>query len=179
MSETNLASEVLSSDDIAFLVALANELKTQDRGGTAKPVIYQIQEHKKEWGYEEDWADGMDLFIGEQGEFFDDDVAGAKQFLVENYAVDGAMLANAETLKDVADICADRDIPATYTGYLDAETYKGFFLTQAALKQHIASNGHHYKNPVSCAQFGGFRNPELERLLAIVEKFASVTDPQQ
>ena len=173
-----MASDVLTSDDIAFLIALANELKTQDRAYTAKPVIYQIMEKKKEVGYEEDFADGMAVGIGDDSaEFYDNDVEGAKQFLVENYGFkDAAALAELKTLEDVADLCACLDVRAVYTGYRDTETFKGFFLTKAALKRHVEANHYHYTNPVSYAQYAGFRNPELERLLNIIEKFATVEE---
>lgn len=178
-SEEHPGDAVLTADDRAFLTTLANTLKTQDRAGTAKPVIYQILERKQDVGYEEAFADGMALGLGNDGVgFYDDDVDGAKRFLIEHYDVDAGMLSDLHTLQDVADWCERHDIPAVYTGYRDSETFHGFFLTHAALQEHMQANAYHYTHPVSYAHYAGFRNPELERLLAIVEKFATVDDPE-
>ena len=43
MSATQDLSAVLTPEDVEFLTALANELKTQDTAGTARPVIYQMR----------------------------------------------------------------------------------------------------------------------------------------
>ena len=180
-TKTQNPVEALTAEDLAFLTALANELKTQDTAHTRKPVIYQIVERAREVGVEEDYADGPTIGIGDDGAgFYDDDVAGAREYLMNLWEFDAreaAELKKAKTLEDIAQFCADRDdIRYVYTGYRDTETFKGFFLTKAALKRHIESNKHHYSNPVSYAQAAGWRNPELERLLTIIEKFATVEE---
>lgn len=88
-----------------------------------------------------------------------------------------AELKEAKTLEYIAQWCAYRDdIRCIFTGYRDTETFRGFFLTKAALKRHVEANHYHYNHPVSCARAAGWRNPELERLLNIVEKFATVEE---
>lgn len=78
-------------------------------------------------------------------------------------------------LDDLAAFCDTHDVNYRFIGYRDTETFQGFFLTLRALKQHVAHNDYHYHHPVSYAHAAGWRNPELERLLAIVEKFATET----
>ena len=60
--ETISVSEMLTSDDIAFdiafLAALARELVAQDRAGTVKPVFYQVEQRRRRFGFDGDYADG-------------------------------------------------------------------------------------------------------------------------
>ena len=179
MSATQDLSAVLTPEDVEFLTALANELKTQDTAGTARPVIYQIMERKKDPCIDPAYADGMVLALGEDGEeFFDEDVAGARAWLLEGFEWTPEELATidaASSLENLADFCEEHGVPYHFTGYRDIETFQGFFLTLHALRQHVERNDYHYKHPVSYAQAAGWRNPELKRLLAIVEKFATET----
>lgn len=174
--------DVLTADDRAFLVDLANQLKTQERLGTAKPVIYQILERIKDVAIDPDYADGMVLALGEDADVYEDDaIDEAKAWLLDGFDWSDAKLRQiheASTLSMLADFCEANEVTYHYTGYREVERFTGFFLTHSALQEHLASNGHHYKNPVSYAHYAGFRNPELERLLAIVERFATTTVEQ-
>ena len=177
MQEENRLCEVLTPDDVKFLTELANELKTQNTAGTANPVIYQIMERKKDPGIDPAYADGMVLYLGEDSEeFFDKDVAGAQSWLRDDeWTADELATINAAVcLNDLAAFCERHGVPYHFTGYRDSETFQGCFLTLRALNQHVAYNNYHYHHPVSYAQAAGWRNPELERLLAIVEKFAAI-----
>ena len=49
---------ILNKDDLGFLKAMAQELKTQDRRGTSKPVIYNILDINIRW--DNDCSDGFD-----------------------------------------------------------------------------------------------------------------------
>lgn len=171
---------VLTVDDLAFLTNLANELKTQDRAYTAKPVIYQIMEAKKEVCIDLAYADGPALALGDDATaFYDEDVEGARAWLLDGFDWTAETLddiRNATSLRELADFCEEHDINYHYTGFRDIETFTGFFLTKAALQRHVEANAYHYTNPVSYAQYAGFRNPELERLLTIIEKFATVAE---
>ena len=42
--------EILNEEDIEFLKNLAHDLKTQDRRGTSKPVVYQIIDRGEKQG---------------------------------------------------------------------------------------------------------------------------------
>ena len=177
MSETQDLSSVLTPEDMEFLKSLAHELLTQNTAGTAKPVIYQIMERKKDPGIDPAYADGMVLYLGEDSEeFFDKDVAGAQSWLRDDeWTADELATINAAVcLDDLAAFCERHGVPYHFTGYRDIETFQGFFLTLRALKQHVAHNDYHYHHPVSYAHAAGWRNSELEQLLAIVEKFAAI-----
>ncbi len=178
MSAPDPSHTPLTPDDIAFLTSLANALKTQDTASTAKPVIYQILQRKREIGIDPDYSDGIVLSLGDDHEEFDNqDVDRARAWLLEEFAWSPEELeriTSASCLEDFADFCEESGrVNYRFTGYRNIETYSGFFLTQRALLDHVQHNGHHYQHPVSYAQAAGWRNPELERLLRIVEQFAS------
>ncbi len=178
MSASEPSHTPLTPDDIAFLTSLANALKSQDTVSTAKPIIYQIRQRQREIGADPDDSDGIVLGLGDDDEaFYDKDVDGARAWLLEGFAWSPEELeriASASCLEDFADFCEESGrVNYRFTGYRNIETYSGFFLTQRALLDHVQHNGHHYQDPVSYAQAAGWRNPELERLLRIIEKFAS------
>jgi len=180
-AQTAPLSTILSDSDLDFLVTLANKLTTQDTAATRKPVIYQIIEQTKDIGIDSDYADGVALYLGDDGDtFYDQDVDGAREFLMNLWELDDSevtQLHEAQTLKDFAQVCADRDdIRYGYTSYRQSERFTGFFLTKDAADQHIQYNGYHYSHPMTYAQAAGWRNPELEHLLTIIEKFATPGD---
>ena len=184
MSEqTVVASNVLTTEDVEFLTALANELKTQDRHATAKPVLFQILENKPFIGIDPDFGVGEVLVLGDEGEsFFDDDVEGAREWLLDGVDwTDEALkqIQKASTLKELDDFLEESErFSHTLTGYVREETYKGAFLTKKALLEHVKHNAHHYTDPKPYATYV-WRNPELERLLTIIEKFATVEEVPQ
>lgn len=177
MQETHRLSDVLTADDWEFLTSLANELKTQDTACTAQPVIFQILERTQAVGMDPAYADGMILALGEDCiSFLEKDLAEARAWLREGFEwspEEIAKLDDASCLKDLAEFSDEHGVAYHFTGYRDSEQFKGFFLTRRALTEHVERNAHHYSNPVSYAQTAGWRNPELERLLGIIEKFAT------
>lgn len=88
--------EILNEADLSFLKELAHKLKTQDRRGTSKPVIYQI---------------------------------------------------------------------------IDRGEKQGAFLTLQSAERHLKENNYNYGKKAHVYVSYGWRNPELERLLNIIEKF--------
>lgn len=87
--------EILNEEDIEFLKNLAHDLKTQDRRGTSKPVIYQI---------------------------------------------------------------------------IDRGEKQGAFLTLQSAERHLKENNYNYSEKAHVYVSYGWRNPELEKLLYIIEK---------
>jgi len=169
-------NELLTIEDIAFLKKLANELAIQDTACTAKPVYYSILEKKIAVGIDENYAEGMCLG-GSEGETFLEKEE-AIEYVIENHfdeedddAEKIEELRGCEDLEEIYNFCDDHGIEMHYTGYNIEETYKEMFLTKAALKEHIRLNHYHYKEPVSFCHHA-WRNPELEKLLTIIEKFA-------
>lgn len=164
----------LTAEDLQFLRQLAHTLRTQDTAYSAKPVVFQVMEQKRRTPVDPAYADGMCLVLGEDGEeFFEDNLAQAKEFLSDDElsSEEMGLLDNVATLEDLKDFCDDAGIDYHWTGYEDDERYSGEFLTREACERHIAANRHHYRNPQVFAR-SLWRNPELERLLAILEKFA-------
>ena len=166
---------LLTEEDILFLKELANELKTQDTACTAKPVYYSIMQEDKEYGIDQGYADGM-CVIGDEGEVFTE-ANELVEWVFECYSPTEQQqeeLRNFTDIEEIYDYCNDNNIvdSLTYTGYRDIEKHDEMFLTKKALKKHVELNYYHYKkNPVSYAHHA-WRNPELEHLLKIVEKFA-------
>ena len=175
MSQHVRFTEVLSPDDVQFLTDLANALKTQDCAGTVKPVMFRVRESKKRIAMDPAYSEGRVLVLGEDGtEFFDTDVAEAKEFLQE-YEFDGkdtGELDGIDTLEGLATFCEEHGIDNFhFTGYEPYEQFTGDFLTRQACEHHIVGNRHHYTDPKVYTDHA-LRNPELERLLTIIEKFA-------
>ena len=166
---------LLTAEDLQFLRQLAHTLQTQDTAYSAKPVIFQVMEQRRRIPVDPDYADGMCLVLGEDGEeFFEETLDQAKEFLreAELSLEQEEALNKVSTLDELKDFCDDAGIDDYHwTGYADYERYSGEFLTREACARHISANRHHYCNPQVFAR-SVWRNPELERLLAILEKFA-------
>jgi hypothetical protein len=171
---------VLTKEDIMFLKELAIELKTQDRVATAKPVFYQVMEDKRIVGFDPDYSDQLVLLIGDEyDQFTDEELEEAKEFYINHWIdeednekiqeVESA--SNLEKLKEVIEQHDKTD--CTLTAYQDESVYHNAFLTKKACELHISRNGYHYNNPRIYVNHA-WRNPELERLLEIVEKFADI-----
>lgn len=172
----NPEADILTSDDVTFLVALGNELITQDRASTAKPVFYQVLQDHRRWGMDCDYADDVVFNLGEdEGEnFYSGQELALKYTILRDFELgndDKADLDAAEDLSAIHEICEHLGIPAHYTGYADEEVREGCWLTLAGVKRHIDANGYHYKNPRTYAAYSC--DPVFKRLLAIVEKFAT------
>ncbi len=172
---------VLTQEDIEFLRNLANELKTQDTGAQRRPVYIQVKEPIKLWGIDTDCADGVAIFIGDS---ISDGipcftVGEAKEDLMENYEIQEHRIAHLSTFDDVQEFCKEEDIDCRIGGYNNDERFHQFFLTFSAYEQHMRTNGHNYNHGSHSWLDSFFRNPQIERLIEIVEKFATVGDGGQ
>ena len=167
--------DTLTPDDIEFLRSLANELKTQNTCGTAKPIFIQILEVERVVGFDPDYSDGTVLLMGDDYTEIKT-IEDAKEFLGEYSWIDPDDLAGLRDLEDVREFCGHQDrIPCTLTGYKDTDRYHGCFLTRSGYDEHMRMNRHNYRHfhePAKPYAQYMFRNPQLERLLTIVEKFA-------
>jgi RNase H-fold protein (predicted Holliday junction resolvase) len=162
----------LTLDDIKFLKELAHELKTQDNVGTAKPIFFQIRENQRVYGMAEGYSDDVCLVIGDDGDSFDT-VEEAISHLIEYYELEEDEVNNLNdlnTLWEIEEYCQEHEINSFVVGYKEEPKYTGVFLTRSAIEQHIKLNHYHYKEPI-CYADHVWRNPQLEKLLEIVEKF--------
>lgn len=161
--------EILNKEDMDFLKGLAHQLKTQDRRGTNKPVIYQILDIDVRWDYSD--SDGFDE--------------------IRIYDNDGNVLENLEEMREniiknlemfeieeqkVKDYCIDEIISlykeAGYSvsyGHYE-KVLKNGFLTMKSAEEHLQANKHHYHEKAHIFVSYAWRNPELEKLLEIIEK---------
>ena len=162
--------EILTAEDVEFLAALANELRTQDRCATARPVLFQVCEPKRIFGFDPDYTDDIGLLMG-------DDYAEcvtleeAKEFLADREIGEGE-LAALDSLEAVNAYCERVGIACTLTGYRDSEVLHNAFLTRSGYEQHMDRNRHNYAKGSAPYVSYGHRNPQLERLLEIIDKFA-------
>ena len=169
-------NKILSSDDVEFLRDLARELKTQDTLCTAKPIFWQVREKVKRYAIDPNYSDSVCVLIGDDGGEHFEDVDEAKKHLVEDYEIPEEDLSWIDELAEIEEFCNKRDILCHYTGYDNDENKSGCFLTKKALDNHIKLNYYHYKQGKNTTGYcdHAWRNPELKRLLEIVEKFDSV-----
>ena len=174
----------LTADDIEFLTNLANALKTQNTHGTRKPIFIQVREPKKDWGFDLDYADGTALIIGND----EPDVAftveeakeSLKEFHIDEDDLQGLKeLDGAVSFDDIETFCQSKNIKCFEGGFRDTETFHNAFLTISGYERHMKMNRHHYGAKAGFWVDHAFRNPELEQLLTIVEKFGTVEGTNQ
>ena len=167
------ASPLLTTEDVNFLTDLANEIRTQNNHGTRAPIFLQVKEPNRTFGMDLNYGSGAALLIGDENEDFYD-IAKAKAYLVEHYSLDPFELKGLDDFEEMEAICFEHSIPANCTGYLDEYEYHEFFLTHSGFEKHMEMNRHNYRDDSSFYVRHLWRNPELERLLGIVDKFATV-----
>ena len=169
---------ILSKENIKFLKSLGEEIKNQDKLGTAKPVFWQIREFKYEYGYDVDFSDNVCVIIGDDYTPLHT-VEDAKEFITYHYALEEEeldRLKKCERFNDILLWCDNFGINCIITGYKEKDKKQNMFLTKKACEQHIKNNSHHYEQGENTQRFcnHAWRNPELSQLLEIVEKFAGL-----
>lgn len=163
---------ILNEADLSFLKTMAQELKTQDRRGTNKPVIYNILDINIRW--DGDCSDGFDtvkIYDNEGGCF--ETLEEMKDYIIENLE-EFDLEEEKETIKgygidEIVEIYKEQKFYVSY-GHYEKEL-KNAFLTMKSAEQHLEENSHHYHEKAHVYVSYGWRNPELEKLLNIIEKF--------
>ena len=167
--------DIFTIEEIRFLKQLAHKLKTQDRRGTSKPVIYQILDINVRWdnddseGFDEvkvfdndgnilDTLEDMKKYIIDNPEEFEIDLEDLSKETIENYDID-----------EIIEIYKEAKFDVSY-GHCEQEL-KNAFLTKKSAEQHLEENGHHYHEKAHIYVSYAWRNAELEKLLDILEKF--------
>ena len=148
----------LSAKDLDFLKQLANQMAKRDNQCTASPFYYVIRHtetfHTKE-GYGDDivYVDMIDDY-----EEFSDKEEARSAF--KEYGM------NEEEAEE-------RISQLERFGVGSREVYgSNIFLTKEAAQAHMKQNAHHMKEGASIFVVHGWRNPQLEKLFEIIEKFA-------
>lgn len=163
----------LTAEDMEFLTRLANELRTQNRGATARPVLFHVLQRRRVWGMDPAYTDDVGLLMGDDEPAECVTLDEAKDFLASAYDVEPETLATFGSLEEIEDYCDRRGIAVHRTGYAEQETLSNAFLTRSGFKQHMELNGHNYRRGAETYIAHAFRNPELSRLLEIVDKFVT------
>lgn len=169
----------LTEEDIKFLKELAHELKTQDRRGTNKPVLYQISDIDVIWSDNSEDYDDVKIML--DYEFLETEEEMKKYILdnFEEFEMSYHYLDNEKDLieDDINNLDIDEIInmfeEANYT-ILYAHNHKktrGAFLTKRSAEEHLKENSHHYSQNAKVYVDYAWRNPELKKLLEIIEKF--------
>lgn len=170
----------LTQDEFAFLKKLAIELKTQDNIATAKPLVFTIRERFPIVGYDSNYADELCL-IDEEGTIFTETTDVIKY--IEDHYSDSEHQTVEEIAESIGETVDEFDF-YSLSHLLNAlgctcevsywkmgERFKGAFLTSKSAEEHLKANRHHYVEDAEVYCTHGWRNPVLEQLLSIVEKF--------
>lgn len=164
--------EILNEADLCFLKELAHELKIQDRRGTSKPVIYNILDINIRW--DNDYFDGFDTVrvYDNEGNCLET-LDEMKDYIIENLEEMG-LEEEKETIKsygidEIIEIYKAAKYHVSF-GHYEREL-KNAFLTMKSAEEHLKENSHHYHEKAHVYVSYGWRNPELEKLLNIIEKF--------
>lgn len=177
--EMNLSN--LTTEDLAFLKELATTLREQDSRATAKPLVFKIRETVcvpyKDLYY---FNDNVCL-IDPKGRLYLT-AEDALEVLETEYEKDAQALKRIaskyedtsyqDDLRALYDLMENLELDWKLTGYEIEDKVSGAFLTARAAEAHLNENRHHYNESAHVYCTHGWRNPELERLLEIVEKFA-------
>lgn len=163
---TRAKAILIADDDIHFLKELAHELRTQDTRATRKPVVWKVREMELVLGIDPNFTDKACLIWDTESVSFN--IKDAVQYLTEECELSDLPMFGC--LEDIESFCDERDIACVLTGYDYREKLTGEFLTLKALEEHIQRYGYKYQKPQTYCDYA-YRNPELERLLRIVEQF--------
>lgn len=170
--------DLLTDEDINFLKDLAHKRKVQSKDGCADPVFWMIQDEKNNYcedgGYLEFYIDGevyYDTYREFDQDYFDE---------FKKYCLDYHLAEDREEFKKIE----DNDDLYNYLEWYGLENVSvarfdrthfitdatGPFLTKEAAKEHLKDNSHHYSKNARTYGMVGWRNPEFERLMEIIEK---------
>ncbi|WP_368263251.1 hypothetical protein [Clostridium disporicum] len=173
-----MINNILTNEDLAFLQGLAKELKAQDSRGTAKPLIYKIREEVVVTGLDADYGAGQCLISDEGKVYFFEDVCN---FVLANHPdynsiyelaeENGVELAD-EDYEGVLNLFYELGYDNWILSHFKEEfKFSGEFLTYESAKEHLEQNRHHYNDTAVIYTAHAWRNPLLENLVTIIEKF--------
>lgn len=169
---------VMNAEDAAFLAALKRTLLTQPTDGNRDPRFWGIIETKKEYGYQEEYADGWIVYdydnqveVGESN-----NIQSVVRELVdpEEYNLgtetDYANMDIDDVVRKANELYADGNVhfEATYYRNMHLVNRDAIFLTKSACQQHIDRYAYSYEQPHTYVMTAS-RCPEYEKLLEILK----------
>jgi hypothetical protein len=153
----------ISDEMYEKLIALSNQMNSQDHRATAMPYIFQVRETKKVYGVDSEFSfDGFIWVSDECSEISAQSDIKSMIEALENNEVDFDKENTSES--DLEILMEENGYHKIY--YKNEEVYSNAFLTEKSCKEHIQANLHHYKNPVDYLSYA-FRNPDME----LISKF--------
>ena len=177
--------ERLSEDDLDFLGDLGHQRKMQPKDGCADPVFWMIQDEKSVY-----CEDGEYLEFYDDGEMVystyhcntEEDLEEFKKYILDYKDLDD------DEKKELKDINNDEDLVEwfevssvnisfarfTREHYITEGT--GPFLTKEAAKEHLKENDYYYSKNARTYGMVGWRNPQFERLMEIIEKLGDIDE---
>lgn len=175
----NINIDFLNEEEIKFLKELAIKLKTQDTRATAKPVLYHIAQPVIAWGIDQEYDHDRSIIVfksNPEENFMEDDIDAIREW-VEEYCEDNEIeIPDISSTDDFKEFLDEQEIEYYVCYGKENVQYHNAFLTDEAAKRHLALNSHHYNKDgqpyTYCSH--AWRNPELEKLLQIVEKFGDI-----
>jgi len=164
----------ISKEDLDFVRNLAHELATQSNRATGKPYYYTIRKKKRVVGMDASYSSEtvmVDTCSGDYQEFPDEEAAIV------------AEMKEQEISREEAEKYVDK----TYEefGVYEYEEDQNVFLTYKGLLEHIRLNGHNIgrridpdkpwveDDQIHSYVHHAFRNPEMRRLIEIIEKLGT------
>ncbi|MCY9099539.1 hypothetical protein MOF24_17630 [Bacillus inaquosorum] len=163
------------NQDIQFLKALQNELKTQDNDGQAAPRFWTVGDYEWVEAREEN-AERYSVYLPYIAESYvlddyleeiKDDSELSKEALTELQEIEDYYEDAIEWIQKYIDEEAEL-IPERKVHIIQPDT---MFLTKAEAKRHIKLNKHHYTSEAHTYAMTAWRAPKVERLLNILESF--------
>lgn len=154
------------------LLGLSEAIRVQDNRATAHPYFFQIMETKRVYGMHEDYADTFVWVYKNDHELrFDSDETSEIIEWLEEREID----FNKE--KFTANyFYQEETIEATgffKCFYKEESTYKGVFLSEKSIENHIKLNHYHYSQPKSYVDHA-FRNPDMELIFSFLKELHSI-----
>lgn len=172
-------TEILSIDEINFLKQLARKRKTQEKDGCADPVFWMIQDQKNVFTDDGEYL----MFFGYGEELYNtynnfdkERLEDLKEYIIDNTDITVDEIEEVKEIKNNGDLIQFldwNDLDINYRRFKREyfiSTTTGPFLTKEAAKKHLEENHYHYSKNARTYGLVGWRNPEFEKLMSIIEK---------
>jgi len=174
-----------SKEDIAFILNLSNEMKTQDNMSTAQPFSILLTTEQKEYR-PEGTADDFDIIHDGEDYTLEDFADMVLQYLEDREITsDSGIVILKRDFKRYPSIAT---VELWLMEYSIEDVFKyetmnyeltqdctkmnaNFFITKKAYNAHIKANGHNLNNPTPYG-IHLYRNQEMEDLYKIIHKLA-------
>lgn len=178
-----MIEEILNKEDLEFLKQLANTRRTQEKDGCADPVYWMIQDQENNFTDDGEYT----MFFNEDGEelyntYYEldkDNLEDFKEYITNNFRLDEDELEYLKRMEDNADLeefiyLYDVDInKRMFTRDYFISYSTGPFLTKEGAKQHLKDNYYHYSKNARTYGLVGWRNPDFQKLMEIIDKFGT------